>query len=707
MKHELGRLGPDGFEKLVQALMTREFGVRVKIYGDGPDRQREAVIENARQTIYDEAEALGRTIVQAKFKSPEGSAKDWEWLRGELRAELEGFREKAKTEPEFLPETWLFFTNLVLTPGKGGVKDKADEFCAQYRRLIPNIYVLGADELRALLDAHPEVARRFAAFLTPDEVLDEALDYLNSLRLTPLHDLMEHVRQRFVAEAPVKLEQAGAIDNRIDVRHVYTDLEATERGGEERELDGIAAAILRLGDRPHPRTARNAGEARGSAPEYNLVLIGSAGQGKSTLCQYICQLYRAALLEHYCPEIEAARLYSEEAHISRPKCERFPLLIRLREYAAWLGKLADGENGSVLHYLVWLIGRDAGALLTVAKLRELLKSYSWVFFFDGLDEVPASSNRATVLAHINSFMAHDLVESRCDSLVVCTSRPQGYEGAFSAREFRHLELREMSPKLCMHYVDRLLRHLETDPAMRERHHNVLEKSLGDPLVAKLMVTPLYTAILVMLVKSGSTPPTRRFELFEEYCSTVIRREKQRELLPFINEGDDAWINDLHGQIAYLLHCESESAENAAAELSLPRCRALIRAYVEEEGYEGDRERKSDEFLWAMTDRLPFLALTTDAQNENCVLFPLRTLQEYFAAKQLLRIEETEARYDALRAISLSTYWRNVFLFVATTGSRALSARSRKPAGWLTPARASRSTCCATICLSGGTGRRVI
>ena len=673
MKHELERLGPDGFEKLIQALMTKLFGIRVKIYGDGPDRQREALIEDANYGICSGVEALGRTIVQAKFKSPEGSAKDWKWLREQLKTELDGFAKKAKSDPEFIPVTWLFFTNLILTPAKGGLKDKADAYIEGYRTVIPNIYVLGMDEIRALLDAHPEVARRYAAFLVPSDVLADAYDYLQKLKLEPLRNLMEHVRQRFQAEAPVRLEQAGALDNRIDVRHVYTDVEAIERSGDERVLDGLAAAILRLGNRPHPREALNAGEQSNMVPENNLVLIGSAGQGKSTLCQYICQLYRAALLEHYCPEVESAQGYSKEVGILKPNCERFPLLIRLKDYAAWLGKRQEGDNGSVLHYLVWLIQKDAEGILPVSSLRELLKSYSWIFFFDGLDEVPASSNRAELLWQINTFLTQDLTEANCDSLIICTTRPQGYDRAFSPRLFRHIELRDMSPTLCLRYIDRLLQYLEPDHALRESYYAILQKSLGDPLVAKLMVTPLYTSILVLLVKSGSIPPTRRFELFEEYSSTVIRREKQRELLPCLYDGDDAWIYELHGQIAYLLQSESETAANAAAELSVSRCRELIRRYVEEDGWEGNEEEKAEELFWAMTVRLPFLAATTDADGESCVLFPLRSLQEYFAAKHMLRIEDAEERYDMLRAISLSAYWRNVFLFVAG----AFSARNSR------------------------------
>ena len=48
MKYELERLGPDNFERLIQSLVFGEAGIACKIYGDGADGQREAVIDNAK-----------------------------------------------------------------------------------------------------------------------------------------------------------------------------------------------------------------------------------------------------------------------------------------------------------------------------------------------------------------------------------------------------------------------------------------------------------------------------------------------------------------------------------------------------------------------------------------------------------------------------------------------------------------------------------
>jgi len=64
----------DRFEHLIQALMTAQFGYTVNIYGDGPDGQREAMIECADYSRYLISEVEGKTIIQAKFKSQTGGS---------------------------------------------------------------------------------------------------------------------------------------------------------------------------------------------------------------------------------------------------------------------------------------------------------------------------------------------------------------------------------------------------------------------------------------------------------------------------------------------------------------------------------------------------------------------------------------------------------------------------------------------------------
>lgn len=675
MKYELERLGPDNFEHLIQSLVRGIAGNSAIIFGSGADGQREAVIENADLMLGNGAAAHGRTVVQAKFKGPDTKQEDWPWLRKNLKDELDGFKKKATTHPHIVPETFLFFTNIILTPVlDSGIRDRAEKFVAGYKGIIPNIILLGADDIRTMLDNNRDVARCYASFIMPGDVLMELHENLKAINNEKFEDLIEYARQMFREDSAVRLEQAGSVSSKsINIRNVYTDLEAKARSGSGHEIKQIAAYIIELGNHVHKRELIDV-EALGEVftkhqnypPKYNIVLIGNAGQGKSTLCQYICQIYRAALLRRFKqgePETQHYCAGDAASDCSIPRCERFPVLINLKRYAAWINKQEAENSRSVISYILFLINGKANASLSIHDFRRLLSGYSWVFLFDGLDEVPASSNRNEVLNQIQEFLEKDLTESFCDSLVICTSRPQGYDGAFSAFRYNHYELKDMSSSLCKRYIEKLLTYLEDNTDERERYRKILHNALNDPMVSKLMTTPLYTAIIVLLVKMGGTPPTKRYTLFQEYCDIVIKREQQKEMLPSLHDEYD-WIMKLHAQIGFQLQTESETAENAAAELSAVRCKQLIAQFLQDEGFDGELSAKSEELYLAITNRLSFLSAVSGSDQEACVLFPLRSIQEYFAAEWLISFDDEDKLSEALELISVSAYWRNVYLFVA-------------------------------------------
>lgn len=671
MKYELERLGPDNFEHLIQSLIRGVAGNSAIIYGSGADGQREAVIENADLMICDGAVARGRTVVQAKFKGPDTKQGDWAWLRKNLKDELEGFKEKSTTHPHIVPETFLFFTNIVLTPVlDSGIRDLAEKFVVEYKGIIPNIIIFGADDIRTMLDNNRDVARCYASFITPGDVLVTLHENLQAYNNEKFEDLIEYARQMFREDSAVRLEQAGSVSSRsINIRNVYTDLEAK---GAEREIDQIAEYIIDLGNRAHKRklgytSARwKVVKIQKGAPECNIVLIGNAGQGKSTLCQYICQIYRATLLRRFKQsEPEAQSYFTEESvsNCSIPRCERFPVLINLKRYAAWINRQETENSRSVISYILFLINGKVNTSLSIHDFRLLLSNYPWVFLFDGLDEVPESSNRSEVLKQIQEFLEKDLTESSCDSLVICTSRPKGYDDAFSMSQYNHYELKDMSKPLCKRYIEKLLTYLEDNGDERDHYRRILHNALDDPMISKLMTTPLYTAIIVLLVKTGRTPPTKRYALFQDYYDIVVKRELQKELLPSLHDEYD-WIMKLHAQIGFLLQTESETAQNAAAELSTVRCKKLIAQFLKDEEFEGELLAKSEDLYLAITNRLAFLSEVSGSDQGTCVTFSLRSLQEYFAAEWLISFDDEDKLSDALEVISISAYWRNVYLFIS-------------------------------------------
>ena len=172
MRYELDRLGPDSFEHLIQSLLRGIAGNSLSVFGDGPDGQREATIEGAEVPINDSVTTHGYTIIQAKFKSPDTKKDDWMWLQNNLKSELDRFRTKAYINHDAVPETWLFFTNIVLTPVfEKGIHDHAERLIAAYKDIIPEIHVFGADDIRAMLENNRDVAQCYAGFIMPGDVL--------------------------------------------------------------------------------------------------------------------------------------------------------------------------------------------------------------------------------------------------------------------------------------------------------------------------------------------------------------------------------------------------------------------------------------------------------------------------------------------------------------------------------------------------------
>ena len=663
MVYELKRLGSDGFEKMIQALMTGIYGPKCRVYGAGPDGQREAVIDDPGEIeVVNGTRPQGRTIVQAKFKSSQED--DWKWLRKQLKAELDKFRKKQSTMPEFLPKTYLFFVNIVLTPPlETGIKDKADKFVNGYTDIIPNIYVLGADEIRTLLENNVDVAASYNAFITPGAVLSDMQKWIKEHSLESFDTLIEYASQCFNGNHNARMEHTGNSEKKIHLRKVYTDMVASERNASGGDTVEITAKIIELGDKPHHRRKYGGNELEFVPAEFetaNIVLLGGAGHGKSTLCQYICQIYTAAIIRRFVGESEYADDYTERVKgIKDPACERFPMLVKLKDFTEWRAGRGEEDARTVAAYLVHLINRKNGGGMTVSKFKKLLKSYSWIFLFDGLDEVPFSANRSEVVDEIKNFVQEELPSALCDAVVVATSRPQGYNNEFNpTQRYRHFELQDMPPELCEKYFTRLLEQAEENPDNREKYASTLSNSLKDTLISKLMRTPLHTAIIVMIVMGGGTPPTRRYELFNRYCELVIRREQQKKTLPDLTETD--WKR-IHARLGLLLQKRSENAASAAAELPTNECIKVIEDFYRDSDLV---EHPDPQAVYkALTERIGFIAEAVGESGELGISFTLRSMQEFFAAEMLNSIDASKLS-EILEAIGASAYWRNVFLFVA-------------------------------------------
>lgn len=79
-------LGPQGFERLCQALATYVLGPGIDVFSDGPDGGRAAAFAGLRHYPTRETPWTGHGVMQAKFKQRLlGTGADTTWLRKQLK----------------------------------------------------------------------------------------------------------------------------------------------------------------------------------------------------------------------------------------------------------------------------------------------------------------------------------------------------------------------------------------------------------------------------------------------------------------------------------------------------------------------------------------------------------------------------------------------------------------------------------------------
>lgn len=185
MIDDLTALGPQGFERLSQALATYVLGPGIIVFGDGPDGGREATFADLRHYPARETPWVGHGVMQAKFKQRLlGTGGDTAWLRKQLKAELAAWADSGsrRVRDGRRPEYLIVATNIPLSavPRTGG-KDRINSLIAEFAPAIglKDWRIWDAVQIGAFLDAFPDVRRTFAALITPSEVLAALRDKLD------------------------------------------------------------------------------------------------------------------------------------------------------------------------------------------------------------------------------------------------------------------------------------------------------------------------------------------------------------------------------------------------------------------------------------------------------------------------------------------------------------------------------------------------
>jgi hypothetical protein len=699
MDYDLSRLSTRSFEQLIQSLAAVVISPGITVFGDGPDGAREATFDGAVAFPDPAAPWKGYGVIQAKFRHrPLGGGKDADWALAELKKDLDKFSDPKRRLRS--PEYYVFATNVVLTPAaESGGKDRVaallDEHCRNHG--LAGYRIWDYDQICTFLDGQEAVRISYAAWITAGDVLAAVLERMPRRHRDFRTVMRTLVQKELRADQYVNLNQAGHRESeRTPLARVFVDLPVADkpRGidqppapppteellfddddadeappsptGVMSDLHALAARRLDPASAP-PRRAQPDLLTEDRIPVGRIVLMGGPGQGKSTLSQFVCQVHRAALLAldasvSLPPEIaDACDVIGDQCvaeSLTLPSVPRFPVRVELNRFAK---ALADGTASSLFGYL-----RDRIAALTELEvvaddLHAWLGVYPWLLVLDGLDEVPASSNRTQVLDSIQDFLV-DAHAANADLLLIATSRPQGYNDDFSPRYYRHRYLVPLDVPRALRYAGRLARERwGTDPDRVERVLARLERAGADPATARLMQSPLQVAIMTLLVDSTGEPPRERWRLFSDYYRVIYDRERQRDIPAARLLGDyQAEIDSIHQRVAQRLQIDSEQAGGTDAAMSEAAFAELVDRRLSDEGHEdAERRQLTAKIREAALHRLVFLVAPTDGK----IGFEVRSLQEFMAAQYLTTGPDEEVR-KRLSAIAFAAHWRNTFLFAA-------------------------------------------
>ena len=393
-------------------------------------------------------------------------------------------------------------------------------------------------------------------------------------------------------------------------------------------------------------------------------------KGKPTLTQFICQIFRASIISgkpaHTLSLATQNALTTIQSHcesegINHEVVPRFPFKLILNDFAKAISSSSTSQVNSVLGYLSRQIRNRTESNISADDLRRFLALYPSVIIFDGLDEVPASSNRDQVLDAINEFWI-DASNANADILAIATTRPQGYNEDFSPLHYEHRQLAELSEQLGWHFAQRLAEvRYGTDQDRKQKVLGRLERAFHEDSTARLMRSPLQITIMTALVDRIGQPPQARWELFNSYYDVIYHREVERSIpASTILRDYRPDIKAIHNQVGLILQIDSERTGRTDAKLSRDRFVSLVEARLRTEGHTGEGLNiLAEQIVEAASQRLVFLVEVESEQ----IGFEIRSLQEFMAAESLMDGAGQYIR-ERLGEIAPIPFWRNVFLFAA-------------------------------------------
>lgn len=693
MDYNFENLGPEKFQYLCQALLTKEHP-RVQCFPVAqPDGGRDAI------AYYSAQKSDGFLLFQVKYvRKPLAEQDPHAWLLNILSDELP---KVASLIPQGAKE-YILITNI---PGTAHPSSGSMDRCEQLLR--KNLGIPGTcwwrNDISRRLDGHWDLKWTYPEVLSGHDMMRMLIEAsLSEHQERRTSALRAFVKDQYRADEEVKFKQVelqnklldlfidvplsprGAPANRKQnhmqqyIQHVLKERETERHEAKHAARSGIPAAASYIsahedsfGDRDGRPSVGAATLLFDSYVQKNmprLVMEGAPGQGKSTITQYICQVHRMRLLSK---ENELSSIPDHHKSCSM----RLPFKVDLRDLATWLAKrdpFSPNETASTPEH--WQKSLEAflaaqvrhhsgGTEFSVADLHAVTKRSPVLLVFDGLDEVADIARRRDVVDEISKGV--DRLEENSMSLqVIVTSRPAAFANSPGLQDasFPHYQLESVTRSLITEYADKWLSARKLGGKERSDVKKILKEKLDLPHLRDLARNPMQLAILLSLIHTrGSSLPDKRTALYDNYVELFFSREAEKSYV--VRDHRDLLV-DIHRYLAWVLHANSEQGANSGS-ITEENLKSLLVAYLKREGHE---PTLATLLFTGMVERVVALVSRVQGTFE----FEVQPLREYFAARFLYDTapysppgaERRGTKPDRFDAIAKNFYWLNVTRFYA-------------------------------------------
>lgn len=242
----------------------------------------------------------------------------------------------------------------------------------------------------------------------------------------------------------------------------------------------------------------------------NLVILGDAGAGKSSLIKYaMCKLV----------ERDTTVFTSEGIY------NRIPFHIELSKYNEYKRTVNEGLTG----YMNALLETDHQLTFTSKNsIAKLLDSYDTLIFFDGLDEIIDVQERIKIRNEIETF-CNNHIKTRA----IVTSRLEAYEEVyFKEKDFDVYEISALNDRQIGDYINKWYTIEEADELIRKKEIVSCLRALAS-VEDELKRNPLLLSLILIIYRNALDFPTTKLDVYESCTNTLVEvRDAKEKKLPF-------------------------------------------------------------------------------------------------------------------------------------------------------------------------------